>query len=660
MAEPYNQSDKEDIGDTFDAKMLLRIQTDFANARAFMKDFHRTCLERYEMYHASGRWESLREKNLLPDSFYQEQIDVLTADMCDKLFYADRPCQMSPMDENYKADADAKQQLMDWQDYEDKIYQKVRGGVKDAANYGIGVGQIDYCEKKRKRLVPVKEPITVMDSITGLEQGMVGPDGQPLTRTTWQMKEEFVFRGPRVKRVDPMNFFVTGEKSEVDDEFPIMVRSEQPKSFFTGKSYWINVDAITDMTGKSDDGLTEQKRAMIGLDPRTQPGSNSKLIEYVEWQGKVNQVELYTFEGKPTEEVDPTAQVWCIAGMANRGTLVRLQESPFDFEGPNVVVGTLEKEEGELLSLGIGHKIAAITKSMQVLNGIWMENMKQSVNPPTILNTTSLVKNTEIKVNKAGAVIQTNGDPSKVAMRLEQPQIGKDLYAGMDMLRQRGQNASAVQDLISGRGDQAVGTATESNAVAMQASLRIRDYIRTFEETFIQPLYDKRNAINVQYLDAEYVYGIIGDAAIEWHTITPDQVKVPVEFLCLASSRETQRAVLTQQLIQVKDVAGMCEQAGFPLRWDLYMQKLLEGGLTWQREETEKFVPTIKAETDMNIPIGDMMIQKFLVMQGAAQMTAMGGAQQAMTPEQGGEPPQPGSETEAVDSATQRNTAGML
>jgi hypothetical protein len=103
----------------------------------------------------------------------------------------------------------------------------------------------------------------------------------------------------------------------------------------------------------------------------------------------------------------------------------------------------------------------------------------------------------------------------------------------------------------------------------------------------------------------------------------------------------------------------MCEQAGFPLRWDVFMQKLLEGGLTWQRSETEEFVPTLSKEA-RGIPIGQMMLQKFLIMQGAAQMAAMGGAQQAMTPEQGGQPPQPGSETDAVDSATQRNTVGAL
>ena len=119
-----DQPTGEPVVNDFAEKMLKRVNDDFQSAKNFMYQYHRKCLEYHKLYHSGIMYEDLKKQYKFPDSFFQEQVDVATSDALDKLFYSNRPCTVIALDEADKEDADAKQGLFDWMDYQDGIYRK--------------------------------------------------------------------------------------------------------------------------------------------------------------------------------------------------------------------------------------------------------------------------------------------------------------------------------------------------------------------------------------------------------------------------------------------------------------------------------------------------------------------------------------------------------
>lgn len=650
--------------------MLQRVSSDFTSAKSFMRGLHDNYVLYHALYHASApqQYEDLRKKNVFPDSFYQEIIDVATADALDKTFYSGRPCEAIPREETDKQDADAKQALIDHQDREDGTYGKIQRFYKDAFQYGIAVGQPVYTERFKTIMASVQEPLTYLDSETGTTMPQVDPmTGEPQVRTTLRPKEVPVYRGATTQRVDPTNFFPTPEKSRREDEYAMMVRSTVSKDYLKSLPYTFNLDQIKDaQPAAPTDDLTPMKRNIIGLHHDQQATTApSGQVEYVEWFGMCDKAKLYEYliaAGRMNPEgavAEPDEKCWAIIGMANGNTIVRCEESPFPFEGPNIVVGVIEVEEGEIVGLGLSSKIYSIVKALQHLNDTLLENVKQAINSGSIINTSAIKKTNEIKVNRAGWILEVTSKPSDVYARVDVPNVMPDIIACIEMLRQRGQNATGIQDFTSGRGDPSVDTATESSIVSNQAGLRMRNYIKSFEDTFIRPLYEMRDAINMAFLDQPYVIRVIGEQGAEWRTIKVDQIRASVDWVCTGSARETNRAVITQQMLQLADPAALAEKAGFPTRWDKLIRKLVESGFTWTRRESEEYWPTLKADSQgmngMAIDIDAILIQQFLATKGAILAPPQPPGGGGLGEGGGGDNPEPTSEADALSGAANRN-----
>lgn len=653
---------------SYEDHILQTVKKDYAEATKFMDGFHRECQDYSRSYNNFYDYESLKDKERFPVPFLREQIDSFVADAMDKLYYKNKPCSIVPREESDKEDADAKQSYVDWLDQEDHIYLKTRQWMKDAAEYGVAIAQVDYCKEACTEVIEVDEPIEISDGFGGM-QALRDENGYPVTQKVRQLQTTVTYNGAKTRRIDPENLFITQDKSEMGDDFPVMIRSWQPLSYFEGlkyeetvgengepgtKGYFFNIDKLKSRSkgsATSGEKQTDEKVRHAKFTPN--PSTAKKNFEYVEWQAMVYKKMLYAALGRPEEEVNAIPEgekCRAIVGFVDKEVLVRLGQATFSGDSCNIVCGGIDLAENSPIGIGFGQKLRAIHKQMQVYMGMHESNLKQSVNSGWAFNQNKLSAGQgKLNVNAPGWVVQFDDDPAKCVQRLSPPIISQDITRAMALLTEMGKGVIGRRNISQGAGDPMAETLGESQIVAMQGAQQTKDYLRTFEETFIQPLYELRNAINVEHVDQDFVIRVIGEQGIVWRTVLSGQVRANVDFRCESSSRETNRLVITQQLMQMIQVAPLAIQAGFVVRLDMLLKELLEQGFSWSSDKTKEILPTVELNHQEYLQLQAMQTMR------TAQMGAQQGEPGSKSPSPNQELPSPNSEREAVISNQARN-----
>lgn len=639
--------------DSFEQRMLRRVNSDYEEAGQFLDTIHAMCRDNYAAYHNAPTYEDLRKKNRFPMPTMQVLVDQYVAHITDKLFYANKPCTVVGVEESDKPDADAKQDMIAWQDNQDGMFLKLELFVRDTALYPFCVAQTDYIEKTKTRWV-VQDTPTMMD---GMGNVLVSEE-------RWVRTDMPAYRGPTTKRIDPTDFFFGRDKRSLDDEFPIMVRSKQTKAFFDDKSYFFNQGNIkTSAAQTGDSDIPAEKRELMGL--QTSAAVGTANYEYIEWQAPVNardlcefiiqtdpeRAEEYTSRLEQTEENEKR---WAICGVVDGNTVVRLDFNPLDLDRSNINLGYAIPEENELIGNCLGTNVMPVHKGQEVLMGILLENFKQSVDRQWIINKTAIVGQKPL-VNKPGNVLLTNQDINNVAKVIDQPPISQDIYRISEGLARLGESSSGVPKQIQGRKEPGVETLGEANILQSQAELGLRKSLKTFEVTFVEPLYTLRNDINCNFIDTNYAFYVIGESAVNWREVSPGEIRSPVDFICESSTREANRAVIGQQMLQLADMAPAAIAAGQMVRIDKIMQMIAENVFSMKKATIYELFPLIQFEdaqkTQGGPGINDMLAQNALMRH---QFETEGAAPQPPgTP--GSNLPEPKSEQEAQASIQGRN-----
>lgn len=606
----------------FEETLLQKIKEDYANAKQFLGEFHRWCLQMSGVYHNAKDFDRLQTEFKFPMPLTQKIIDQCVADMLDKLFYSGRPASAVPKDGTAPDDVDAKQAMLDYQDKEDKIYTKAGQWLRSVGLTGICMAQVDYVEKMRREWVqaPVYRADLGVDSATGQPVQDVDPvTGQP--KTQWEIADIPAYRGALTKRLNVEDVFFTSDKTEIGDGFPIMVRSIVDDRFFKSEPFYFNTDQIITRekspTTPGSDGVTrDEKLAMQGFQSGSSIGKRTH--EYVEWQGFVNKLEVYqylisrglyeTTDLAMLSQIDPNEDVWVIAGMTDGQTLNRCDPDPLRLGRENIVVGTICAEDEGMIGIGLARLVQAIQRGSDGLTGYLVENFKQIVNAGWVINKNSIVaeKGAEPKVNKAGFILWTNGDVDKAARRVEMANVAPDIWEFLQFLDILAQDASGLNDPLQGKTDTRSNTLGQTQLAIGIGSLRLRNYLKTFEDTFIRPLYELRDWVNSTFIDGDYAYYVLGEAGLTWQQIQPGQIKAGIDFICESSTRETNKAVQVQQLIQFTELAPLAQAAGIPVRIDKLMESLAKDGFGWSDERIREVLPTIAMEEqgmDVNGPL---------------------------------------------------------
>ena len=252
---------------------------------------------------------------------------------------------------------------------------------------------------------------------------------------------------------------------------------------------------------------------------------------------------------------------------------------------------------------GKDRTIKAVQQGKDVIMGIHLQNLMQSVNSGHIINTSMIQTPGKVITNKPGWTLEVTGDVRSAHKRIDMQPISPDIYVLQQMFTQEGQDASGVQDIIEGKSEGGAETLGENELIMDQASLRMNALLRSFEETGVQPFYEMRNQINMQFIDAPYAYMVLDEAGREWRTIEPGQIRANVDFICESSSRESSRMVISQQILQLLKLSPSLKMMGFPVRIDLLASKLCEKGFSWGRQEIEAVFPSLKLPKEHAAPL---------------------------------------------------------
>lgn len=662
---------------SFEQKMLKRVQADYGNAQEFMRPFQRLCVERHWMYHNASRYNDLRKMNRFPMPFTQEQVDTFIADMMNRLYSNKRPCTLSGVEDSDKEDAVVKQEMLDWQDYKDGIKAKIKLAVKDTALYGICVSQIDFMEDYENRLIGVDHLVPVLNEDG---QPLVGSDGnivfeeningEQVTVRKVEAQEVPIYIGPTVKRIDPVDLFITRDKNG-----PVMVRSFHPLKYFKSKPYFIKFEQLQEDINTNDPqnemaptGMTDTfaedklKHRSFGF----VAGKSKNNHEYVEWQDFVNRRALYEYLEDPDKPVDdeqgnplfsPDEEVVAIIGMVDGTTIVRLEDLPFDTIKSNVIIGMIQPEEDDQIGVSLTDKISPVQKGLDVMMGMTLANFRQVVNAGHVVNNTMLANDAELALNEPGFTLEVNGDVRSAHARIETTVLAPDLYKMMGLFTDLGEGASGIQRQTTGQSDPGVDTAREATLIDAHASLRNASYLESLEGSYIQPMYDVRNQINMQFLDKPYVYGILGERAIDWREASVTEIRTNVDFVCEASIRETNKAIVAQQMLQGLKIAPAVQAAGYPVRMDKLAGAFFEKAFSMSPKQIDEFFPSIRLEKE-GVDIDTMMLQALILrlqLQAAIPGLEAGAGGNQAGGGGGGSNPRPKSEEGAQQSAERRN-----
>lgn len=659
----------------FEEKMLKQIELDLADADAFMKDLRPWMKDMHDFYHNAQRFTTLKKENKFPDTTIQEDIDGFVADSRNKIFYARRPATVVPREKTDKVDAEAKQSMMEYQDDVDQIFKKMGLFLRDVGLYRMCCARVDYIEKYKRKWVQVPVQAPVMNSDGSL---MMDESGQPALVETgemnWELQDVPIYKGSTVKRLDPANVLFCSDKTELNDEYPFLIKDRLTKRYMEQAGFFIHIDRLedTDMTESLGDDLVKEKVSGTG-ENKIEGSARKKAFDYIEWLGQVDRRELYEYLNETgrlvTEEelaenpqaarmkiseVVPGELVWAIVGAVNKRVIVQLREEPFDWGGPNLIVGTMQAEEEGLMGLGLAQKIEAVQRCRQDLYGMLMTSFKQAVNADWIINTMGVVGGSNYELNKGGKIVEVNVDPRTVAFRIDPPPVARDIYVLLDIMKQTGQNQGGRQDILTGKGDAGTSTLGESNMVFQQADVLMRDYLQSFEETFIRPLYELRNHINATLIDAEYAYRVVGKPASEWRTITPEQIRADVDFVCESSTRETNRIVKVQQMLQAVKMAPLALSAGQVVRIDRMLADVYESGFSTSHDTILNYFPLLRLEQEQGLNIDELLLTNALAgiaMQGIRPPGNGSGTLQGT----GKQLPQPTNESDAINQNMRRS-----
>jgi hypothetical protein len=286
--------------------------------------------------------------------------------------------------------------------------------------------------------------------------------------------------------------------------------------------------------------------------------------------------------------------------------------------------------------------------------GMYLENFKQSVNAMNVMKKSAILNYGSAKANKPGQTFETNEDVDKVFRRIDPSIVAPDLKIFDEVLAQMGRDATRLSNIVGGRGEPAAETLGEAEIAANQSSKGLTDYLQVIEDTFVQPVYDMRNQINMQFLDQEEVFMIVGESAGEWRTATPGQIRANVDFRCLSSGNENNKLVVTQQMINALDKAPLVQSMGFPVRADKMYGTLLEQGFGMSVDQVEELLPSLKAEKGSDeqesVDINNMLVQNMLIEIKLKGAMALAGAQGGVP---GGSTPGPDAEPTTEGDAAQ-------
>ena len=352
-----------------------------------------------------------------------------------------------------------------------KIRKAVGECLINAAVYGTGIGEIVL--ETKKEMVPATEP--VMDGA--------------MTAVGVNVRDRTVVK---LRPIQPHNFLIDPVATDIEsavgvaiDEFVSTHLVEQLQEQGVYKKGYVG-RAAPDLDLEPDEELWQQPEEKVrltkyyGLVPR-------HLLETAFDEAED---EMVNFDSEVDDEGRDSYYVEAIVVIANGGTLLKAEASPYMMSDRPVVAFPWDVVPSRFWGMGVCEKGFNSQKALDAELRARIDALALTVHPMLAMDATRMPRGTRPEV-KAGKLLLTNGNPAEVIQPFNFGQVSQITFAQADSLQRMVQAATGsvdtAQQAMSGGGTTSAGSSMSLGGIIK----RQKRTLVNFQESFLLPFIEK-------------------------------------------------------------------------------------------------------------------------------------------------------------------------
>lgn len=352
-----------------------------------------------------------------------------------------------------------------------KVRKAVGECLINAAVYGTGIGEIVL--EKKKEMVPATEPV--------MEGAMTAVGVNIRDRTVVKLRP-----------IQPQNFLIDPVATDIEsavgvaiDEFVSTHSVDQLQEEGVYKKAHIGT-AYSDLEIEPDAELSQQPDNKVrltkyyGLVPR-------QLLENA---FDSEDEEIVNFDSEEDDEGRDSYYVEAIVVIANGGTLLKAEATPYMMQDRPVVAFPWDVVPNRFWGMGVCEKGYNSQKALDAELRARIDALALTVHPMMAMDATRMPRGSKPEV-KAGKLLLTNGNPAEVLHPFNFGQVNQITFAQADALQRMVQAATGsvdtAQQAMNGGGTTSAGSSMSLGGVIK----RQKRTLVNFQESFLIPFTEK-------------------------------------------------------------------------------------------------------------------------------------------------------------------------
>jgi hypothetical protein len=352
-----------------------------------------------------------------------------------------------------------------------KVRKAVGECLINAAVYGTGIGEIVL--EKKKEMVPATEPV--------MEGAMTAVGVNIQDRTVVKLRPI----QPQNFLIDPVAIDIESAVGVAIDEFVSTHSVDQLQEEGVYKKAHIGT-AYSDLEIEPDAELSQQPDNKVrltkyyGLVPR-------QLLENA---FDSEDEEIVNFDSEEDDEGRDSYYVEAIVVIANGGTLLKAEATPYMMQDRPVVAFPWDVVPNRFWGMGVCEKGYNSQKALDAELRARIDALALTVHPMMAMDATRMPRGSKPEV-KAGKLLLTNGNPAEVLHPFNFGQVNQITFAQADALQRMVQAATGsvdtAQQAMSGGGTTSAGSSMSLGGVIK----RQKRTLVNFQESFLIPFTQK-------------------------------------------------------------------------------------------------------------------------------------------------------------------------
>ena len=535
LPETKNYAKDDDIA----RRALTVVIDDVDQSRTTRRPYEDLWVECYRLYknipavkHYQGR------ANLVVPAAYRS-VETLHARIMQTLFSSDRWFRCQPQEESDKERAEDVEALLRWETSRKQVPKEYADFIKQSEIFGNSFAKVYWDFRTKRRVRKVK-----------LEDGS----------TRREYYEDARQNGPVFKMIHIEDIYVpTNTVNTIEDQPFIIERAmitEAELNSMADAGIYENVgDVEPSHKASSVEDYDSQMRIAransIGIDVGLD-GDQYQSVNRYEILERWGEFDLHD-DGKMVE---------CVIAVANRKTVLRVEENPFDHQMRPYVMHRYTPVPGEFYAIGVIEPIRSLCYELNDTRNQLMDHKSYALNPMFYVGAGAGVDETTFisgpgrlfpcaNVNQIRPVEIPEG-ASMVAMQME----GK--------LRDDIQDSTGATALMAGGDPGRIEKATVFTGLIEEGNVRLKPVVEGVTSEAIVPMLQMFWALEQQYRDEKVVFRALGKEAGNFNmkTMDPDDILGDYDFMPVGALQMGAAFMRNQGLQNALQIAAPLAQQG--------------------------------------------------------------------------------------------------